>query len=311
MSTEDNAVNEVPNSTESDFDDEFAKIVNAVAAGETDPAKAASDHDPDKEEPAKEDPAKEDPAKVDSPVKEDPPKVDPPVKEDPPKVDPPVKEDPPKVDPPAKDEPPKVDPPKEEPEPEVLTAEELAELAELEKEWPDIFKAVQLREKKSQDATIKAVVKEITQILGTFREGLAPLMEKHVSSELEAHSTAILNVHKDFEALKPDVKKWILEQPSYLKKSYQEVYDEGSTQDVIDLWSRYKKEKGIAGDAPPAPRTPSTPTAPAVDPDRESKAAALEPVTSKRTTPAPDAGGVDKDDFDAAFEEATRAAQQR
>ncbi len=282
IENEDKAVETSTNESEGDFDDEFAKIVSAVASGEVDTAKDASDHNPDGEEP-----------------KKDEPPVDPPKKDEPP------------VDPPKKDEPP-VDPPKkDEPEPEALTPEETAELAELEKEWPDIFKAVQLREKKLQDATVKAVVKEITQILGSFREGLAPLMEKHVSSEIEAHRTAIFSVHKDFEALKPDVKKWISEQPSYLKASYQAVYDEGTTQDVIDLWSRYKKEAGLAVSTDPPVKTPSAPKAPAVDPDREDKAAALAPVTSKRTTPAPDAKGVDNDDYDAAFEEATRAVQQR
>ena len=286
------------NATEGDFDDEFAKIVNAVASGTEEPAKDASDHDPDREEGTKDEP----PAL--EPVKDEPP-APPPVKDEPP-APPPVKDEPP-APPPVKDEPPAP----VEPEPEVLSAEEAAELAELEKEWPDIFKAVQLREKKSHEATVKAVVKEITQILSTFREGLAPLMEKHVSSEIEAHRTAILNTHKDFEELKPSVKKWISEQPEYLKKSYQEVYDEGSTQDVIDLWSRYKKETGVAANTPAPTRTLSAPKAPAIDPDREDKAAALEPVTSKRTTPAPDAKGIDKDDYDAAFEEATRAAQQR
>lgn len=182
---------------------------------------------------------------------------------------------------------------------------EKARLAELEGEWADISEMLSLRDKVVKAKLEQEIADRLGKTVQELREGLAPIVQDHVSSRIEAHRTAILAAHKDFETVSPEVEKWIATQPAYLKAAMQQVYDAGTTQDVIDLFSRFKKETGRVAPQEPHPTPGGKPTEPAPNAARDDSAAALEHVRSRRVTPAPEGrGGPAKDDYDAAWEEA-------
>jgi hypothetical protein len=63
----------------------------------------------------------------------------------------------------------------------------------------------------------------------------------------EMHFKAIKTAHEDFEKYRDDgsLKTWIETQPAYLKKEFLRVYNEGESDEVIDLFSRFKKDNNI------------------------------------------------------------------
>ena len=206
---------------------------------------------------------------------------------------------PPPPAPAAKEEPPV-------PPPEPLSDVEKARLAELEGEWGDISEMLTLRDKVVKAKLEQEIADRLGKTVQELREGLAPIVQDHVSSRIEAHRAAILAAHPDSETVSPEVKKWIATQPAYLKAAMEQVYDAGTTQDVIDLFSRFKKETGRAAPQEPHPTPGAKPTEPAPPAARDDSSAALEHVRSRRVTPAPEGrGGPAKDDYDAAWDEAT------
>ena len=160
-----------------------------------------------------------------------------------------------------------------------------------------------IRDKKVRAEVETEIAERLSLSVGELRQGIAPLVERHVYSAYQEHRAALLEAHKDFDAVAPEVEKWIAKQPGYLKSAFQQVFDEGATQDVIDLFTRFKKETGHA--APQESQQPPARSSAPTDPTTEKDARALEHVETRRVAPKPTAtGGPDKDDFDAGFEEA-------
>jgi len=162
-----------------------------------------------------------------------------------------------------------------------------------------------LRDKETRAKLEREFAERLATAVKEVREGLAPIVQDHVSSRQEAHKKALLDGHADFVEVMPKVEQWIATQPAYLRGPMAQVFEAGAAQDVIDLFTRYKKETGYT--APPASTTnaPAPPNA-----ATERSAAELEHVPSRRVNPAPDSkGGPDKNDYDAAWEEATAAGR--
>jgi hypothetical protein len=126
---------------------------------------------------------------------------------------------------------------------------------------------------------------------------IRPLME---TVQLLAHRTQLSDLTArvpDYDTTRDQVIAWVATQPEYLQPAYNAVITNGSVDEVADLIGRYKRETGApAATAAPAaaPKKPDTELPPAT----KQAAAALAPVSSKRTV-VPQT--VDPTDFETAF----------
>ena len=184
-----------------------------------------------------------------------------------------------------------------------LTPDEKAELANYDEEF-DVVSKTESKKRTLFEKKMKAYIADMVESSNkSLLTNLAPFLMASEKSSEESHFAAIKGKHQDFEKYRDDgsLKKWIDEQPGYLKKEMQRVYNEGEAEDVIDLFSRFKKENNIGTAGVDDDKTKGDP-----DPAKAKKLEDLELVDSgKRAIGA--GGGVGKaQDFDAAFDEAAK-----
>jgi hypothetical protein len=179
------------------------------------------------------------------------------------------------------------------------TAEEKAALVVLQKEWPEQHAAIEARLKSSAHDVQRQVHAAVQEALKQVGAVVNPLAASVAANDAERHEAGIRGAHADADEVVPLVGEWIKKQPAYLQAAYQKVYDDGSTKEVIDLFTRFKTETGYKV-KPAAVVVPPKP-----GPTAEEIASGA-PVGTRRSAPNPK-GGVDKDDYDAAFDEATAA----
>lgn len=151
-----------------------------------------------------------------------------------------------------------------------FTAEEQELLDGYVKEWPDVHKAESLIRRAEYQELVQGIFQEI-------QREFAPLVQFMSTQMLSTHESQIRTAHPDYDTVAEGVQKWINEQPDYLKQAYTHVASQGSTQQVIDLVSRYKQASGITA-APPAV------AAKTIAPAARAVAQRMAPVASKRTT---------------------------
>jgi len=194
------------------------------------------------------------------------------------------------------------------PKPFALTPEQQKVLDDAKKEFPEVSAALEIQLQKIAHDSAETLKATVAQIKRDVEQGITPVIQTTAQLAHVEHRKAILGAHKDFDAVAPKVKEWVATQPAYLKAAFEATIADGSTEDVIDLVGRFKKETGYtapqeqpSGQAAPQQATPPGGTKPAPAP---AAASDLEAVTSGRRT-APQPNGVDKNDYDAAFAEAT------
>jgi hypothetical protein len=181
------------------------------------------------------------------------------------------------------------------------TAEEQAALAVLKKEWPEQHAAIEVRLKSSAHDVQRQVHAAVQEALKQVGAVVNPLAASVAANDAERHETAIRSAHTDADEVVPLVGEWIKKQPAYLQAAYQKVYDDGSTKEVIDLFTRFKTETGY--------KVPVLkPVVPAKLGPTADEIAAGAPVGTRRSAPNPK-GAPDKDDYDAAYAEAAAAAE--
>ena len=259
------------------------------------------DEDPPKveEEPAK---AEEDPPKVE----EEPAKAE----EDPPKVE----EEPAKVEEEPKPAPsmaedalsriaealaernkaPAEAPRQAEPPAEVYTADEKALISKYEEEWPDVAKAETLRRRAEYQQVVGYVFQQVAEQLGPLLERVDAIAQRTHLSDLRASVD-------DYETVREKVIDWVEKQPSYLRSAYTHVVEQGTAEEVADLVNRWKQDTGAAAKVPSPPAAPAKKAETELPPAAKQAAAALAPVSSKRSAVVQ---GVDPSDFDSAFAQA-------
>lgn len=180
----------------------------------------------------------------------------------------------------------------------VFTEEQNKALAQFQKDWPEVAEAQKTllaHELAKQEVAFRKTMHDLAK---QVYSDMAPIANNYVVSAQEKHMAEIKAVHSDLNEQLPKLKTWIDQQPGYLQKAMDEVYSKGTSSEVIDLVTRFKKE--TIGVEPQVPDL-TTQQKPAVD---EAKVAALAPVTSKRTVVA--TKGVDPDDYKGAFAEAVK-----
>ena len=189
--------------------------------------------------------------------------------------------------------------PQPQPEPqEVYTAEEKAVLAKYVEEYPEIAAAERLSRRQEYQTIIAYTLNEVVGMI-------APVMRAQQDMLAERHLQNLQTGIPDYsDELVDKVAEWADKQPSYLRKAYLDVIQNGDDQDVKDLVARYKAETGT-----PQMQKPAAPAAPAAKPELPAQAkkaaAALAPVRSQRSGGAPQVQPTGFDDAFAQFAKET------
>ena len=179
------------------------------------------------------------------------------------------------------------------------TEEEVAALAQFEKDFPNEAKAIKAQLKRADTVTTARVNAAMKSVLQYVDQRVKPVETRTAEATFDRHMAAIRSAHPDYDTTIVAVPAWIEKQPALIKAAYKTAYEEGSVQDVIDLVAAYKASVTPApAPAAPAPEAPKPKPAGADD---------LAPVGTRRATPTP-TGQPDPNDFDGAFAAAAAAA---
>lgn len=189
--------------------------------------------------------------------------------------------------------------PEEPPQPaaapaEVYTPEEKAVLAKYEEEWPDVAKAEALRRRAEYQQVVGYVFQQVAGQLG-------PLLERVDAIAQRAHLSDLRAQVDDYETIREKVIDWVEKQPSYLRSAYNHVVEQGTADEVADLIARYRNDTGAAAPASRPAAASAKKAETELPPAAKQAAAALAPVSSKRSAVVQ---GVDPGDFDSAFAQA-------
>lgn len=174
-------------------------------------------------------------------------------------------------------------------QPQYYSPEDIEILKKYEEEWPDVAKAEALRRSAEYKQLVGYVFQEVAK-------EFSPVVEQLQSLATRTHLTDLQSTVPDYADVREKVIDWAQNQPPYLRAAYNHVIQHGTVDEVSDLITRFRTETQVATPAPSQPRKPRTPDLP---PAAKQAAAALAPVSSKRSAVIQ---GVDSADFDSAFE---------
>jgi hypothetical protein len=183
-----------------------------------------------------------------------------------------------------------------------LPDEEKAELSKYDEEFDVVSKS----ETKKRTLFAKKIAAYIDEAIETSNKSLltnlAPFLMASEKTSEESHFAAIKSTHPDFEKYRDDgsLKSWISKQPTYLRSAMQKTYEEGEAQDVVDLYSRFKKDNNIG--------TTQDNKNQAIDDETKRKLDSQEIVDSGKKAIKSQGGVGKKDDYEGAFDEAAAAA---
>lgn len=179
------------------------------------------------------------------------------------------------------------------------------ELEEFYQDYPSFKRPIELAIDRRVDEKVKAALKPITDKEAERSKQEEEAADEAVRESEEAHVRAIAEAHSDWDkiASSGDLDKWIEEQPAALKRGYKAIIADGDTAEVIDLFTSYKKAKGLIEDK-------------ATEPDQGEEE--RESIRNRRSRQATDGEAVHgrsggpprralKEDFDGAFEEAVES----
>lgn len=177
-----------------------------------------------------------------------------------------------------------------------FSEEEKSALEAMKKDFPSEYKVLAAHLKQVDRDINKRVFTAVQSVLQQVYGDFGPVAASANENSMDRHFAAVRAAHSDYETVVGKVPEWIKTQPPYLQATMQRVYDEGTTQEVIELLASYKAATGTT--TPPAASSPAVPAKPAVK-----DAADLAPVQEKRSSPVPK-GAPDMNDFEGAFAEA-------
>lgn len=179
-------------------------------------------------------------------------------------------------------------------QPELYTPEEQEFLAEYEKEWGDVFKGEALRRKAEYRDLLQYTFQEMAKVLAPIHQTVTTLAERQQYGDITEKTP-------DYEEIRDDVVAWVEDQPGYLQTAYKEVMKSGTSEEVNDLFARYKEAKGLTQQ-----EEKPKPTKKKAEPSETAKKAAksMAPVSTKRSAVLDEE---DPDDFDGAFAKFAKA----
>lgn len=169
-------------------------------------------------------------------------------------------------------------------------------LTEYQKEWPDVARGEALMRRREYSQLVEHVFGQLRPVLSAMQEAV----ERHSEQLMYSDLTQTI---PDYDAVRDEVLAWVDTQPSFLKAAYQQVANNGSTDEVAELVNIWRKQTGAAAPTPAPVAAPvSTPT-PAPAPLSPAAAAALQSLKPVPTSRSSTTAGPDPNDFDAAFAE--------
>lgn len=187
---------------------------------------------------------------------------------------------------------------------EELSDEEKQLLDGLQKEYPDIYRAMEVMSKKAAGETVRdRMTGAVDQIRKDYIDPTVQQVQQTAQDvDEDRYITAVERAHPDFaeHVNSGQLREWIENQPFKEAQELMAIYDgkEGyrSPAQAVDLLNQFKQAKGIVpGDGPP----PSKET----DPRRQAQLEASTAVRRRSSGPPKTAS---KDDFDAGWEMAGR-----
>jgi hypothetical protein len=174
----------------------------------------------------------------------------------------------------------------------LFTAEEDAKIEHFRKEWPEVAEAFDLQARALAQSVLKYAFEQIGGVVNPMRETLDILATRTHYGDLKD------KVGEYTPAERQEIIDWVDQQPTYLQAAMKSVIDGGTAEEVADLVGRYRKETGKqpagAQDDPPGPSGGDV----ELSDEAKKAAAALAPVSTKRTAVQ---GSDDKSDYNGAF----------
>jgi hypothetical protein len=145
----------------------------------------------------------------------------------------------------------------------------------------------------------KAHKQEIEDIKGT----LDPLYSDFTETSAREHFAALEEAHPDFREIRDggELQAWIDKQPDYKRRAYEEVYENGAADEVIDLFSDFKAATGYRQEEPPGGEEEKKKKKVNTEELEE-----MDAVTARKPPVSPAKGRISKDDFEAAWREANQ-----
>ena len=92
------------------------------------------------------------------------------------------------------------------------------------------------------------LLERLAQLEATLKQTLGPIQEKNAVDAHSAHLNAIYAAHPDADSVvqSQELTEWINSQPTFVRGSMNAVIKEGSTDEVIELFSAFKSATGDA-----------------------------------------------------------------
>lgn len=189
--------------------------------------------------------------------------------------------------------------------PPLYNADELAAIEKYTSEWGDVARGEQLIRRQEAVENTRFIFSEVAKFMKPYID----IIEHVASAE---HVNAIYSAHPDYDTVYPQVEKWVAQQPSIHKKSYEAVIASGTADEVaelVGLWKQatgYKKPEATAADPESSANSGSGAPKPgakkaALDPAKLAAAKRLAAVNRGRGSPVNQ--GADPGDFGSAFDE--------
>ena len=163
---------------------------------------------------------------------------------------------------------------------------------EVKEDFPEIAEAFE--EALTQTIT-EYSSRQAQQVMEMIQQNITPLLAAQQEKVAKDHFEKIKEAHPDYEDYvdNGELESWIEAQSSTKKKIYKAIYEEGSAEEVIDLFDVFKEDIGIK-----KKKTQNKKNTKKLD-DMD------EPTTRHRSI-STTASKVDINDFEAAFEEALK-----
>lgn len=179
---------------------------------------------------------------------------------------------------------------------EGLPEEILTELKDYEEEFDHISRFEGIK----REQLAKRLIDLMNVSFKRMGEQLQPFFKAVGETAQSAHYTTLKTSHPDFEEIRDSgqLEKWIETQPKITQKAYRDVYKNGETSDVIELFDTFKKETGYKSDG----------AAPKGKEKKSDRGLEIVKMKEKGIPPAPPQPKQGKeDDFSSAFKEASNA----
>lgn len=158
-------------------------------------------------------------------------------------------------------------------------------VSQFQEDYPDIFEAVQTMTRAGKIGELDSALSKEVEDGKTRINAIESTFEQQ---QRDAHFAAIEGEHSDWKDIiqGQDLSDWIEGQPAFLRGTYQSIVETGTASQINEMFSLFKGDSTQKPDQVPVK---------------------TEQVIKTRKTPIPGKGKVDKDDFDAGWDEANSA----